>query len=138
MSRTGGVAALSVMIALSLAFFATSARAVDAAQPIRIRYTAPPGCPNSLQFFWLVRSRTDRVRLAAVTELAVPISVDLLPNATGVVGTLGLPPVGGELFQRRVEARSCAEVVVALSLIVALAFDPDAASAVPAPAAHFP
>src|SRR5581483_6271828 len=45
---------------------------------------------------------------------------------------LELPPFEGRPFTREVEAATCADVVLALSLVVALAYDPDATTTFPA------
>lgn len=109
--------------------------AVGAEQPLRIQYEVHQGCPDALSFFWHVRARTQRVRLAQPGELAVLASVHIAQEAGQSVGTLALPDAAGQPFTRRVEASSCNEVVLALSLVLALAYDPDAMATFPAPSA---
>jgi hypothetical protein len=101
------------------------ADAADEPQPVRLRYVAHPGCPDVAAFAWDVGARTLRVRLAQPDELAVFVSVRIDLEAGKSVGTLEIPGKSGP-FVRRVEASSCEDVVVALSLVLALAYDPDA------------
>lgn len=100
-------------------------------QPIRVQYTAPDGCPDSLSFFLHVRARTQRVRLAAPGELAALVTVSISNEETGSTGTLEMPDTEGKPFTRRVEAESCEGVALALSLVLALAYDPDAITTFP-------
>jgi hypothetical protein len=122
--------------------FPALARAEDAPeQPIRVQYTAPAGCPDSLSFFLHVRARTQRVRLAAPGELAALVTVGISNEGRGSAGTLEMPDTEGKPFTRKVEAESCEEVALALSLVLALAFDPDAITTfpeTPAPPAPVP
>jgi hypothetical protein len=123
--------------------FPALARADEAPeQPIRVQYTAPDGCPDSLSFFLHVRARTQRVRLAAPGELAALVTVSISNEEKGSTGTLEMPDTEGKPFTRRVEAESCEGVALALSLVLALAYDPDAITNFPetpaAPAAPPP
>lgn len=102
-------------------------------QPLRIQYTAHSACPDALAFFFHVRARTRRVRLAEPGELALLVSVRIEQEGSESVGTLELPatPEQSEPFVRQVRAASCEEVVLALSLVLALAYDPDAVQSFP-------
>jgi hypothetical protein len=93
---------------------------------IRLEYTAHEGCPDALGFFWYVRARTQHVRLAAPGETADLAKINIVRSGDRSLGTLELPPFEGRPFSREVEAPTCADVVLALSLVVALAYDPDA------------
>ncbi|HEX7670162.1 MAG TPA: hypothetical protein VF395_11285 [Polyangiaceae bacterium] len=125
---------LSSALAAGLCCFSARARAEvqvsqptePLEQPIRVQYSAPDGCPDSLSFFLHVRARTQRVRLAAPGELAAVVSVRIATELMHTVGTLEMPDEHGAPFVRRVEAESCDEVALALSLVLALAYDPDA------------
>jgi hypothetical protein len=129
----------ALLFGLGPLLLAPSSRAESAEQPLRIQYDAHEGCPDALSFFWHVRARTQRVRLAEPGELAVLASVSIARNEAGQsVGTLALPDVQGQPFTRRVEAVSCGEVVLALSLVLALAYDPDAIATFDVPAAAPP
>lgn len=131
-----------VVLALSLAGLAVSrqANAADAEEPIRMSYQAPPSCPDVLAFFLQVRARTHHVRLAEMGENGTPVAVAIQSTEGGSVGTLQVPFATGEPFVRRVEAPTCDGVVVALSLVLALTFDPGASTsfAAPSPAAGRP
>ncbi|HEX4340974.1 MAG TPA: hypothetical protein VH062_33930 [Polyangiaceae bacterium] len=107
------------------------AQSVASERPIRVQYTAHEGCPDALGFFWYVRARTQRVRLAAEGEPADLATVQIVQTDGQSVGTLELPPVEGRPFSRQVEAASCNDVVLALSLVVALNYDPDATTTFP-------
>src|SRR5438477_2320046 len=85
--------------------------------PVRLQYSAHPECPDAFGFFAHVRARTQRVRLAAPTEPAELAVIDITRTPSSSVGTLELPPLDGHPFTRRVEAATCQEVVLALSLV---------------------
>jgi hypothetical protein len=109
---------------------------------IHLQYAAHEGCPDAIGFFGYVRARTTHLRTAAMGESADIAKIDIVREGTQSVGTLELPPVDARPFTRRVDASSCEEVVLALSLVLALAYDPDAittfAAEVTAPAAPVP
>jgi hypothetical protein len=126
-----------VVLALSLAGLAVTrqARAADAEEPIRVSYQAPPSCPDVLAFFLQVRARTHHVRLAEMGENGTPVAVAIQSTDAGSVGTLQVAFPTGEPFVRRVEAPTCDGVAVALSLVLALTFDPAARTSFAAPQA---
>lgn len=107
------------------------AQAAPAEHPIRLEYVAHEGCPDALGFFWYVRARTQHVRLAAAEESADLAKINIARTDERSVGTLELPPFEGRPFSRVVEAPTCADVVLALSLVLALAYDPDATTTFP-------
>jgi hypothetical protein len=76
--------------------------------------------------------------LAAAGELAESATITIERGESGSAGTLELPPLDNRPFSRRVEARTCDEVVLALSLVLALAYDPEAISTFPAVVAAAP
>jgi hypothetical protein len=106
--------------------------------PIGLQYSAHDGCPDSSAFFRLVQARTQRIRLAAPGELAEQATIVIERGESGSAGTLELPPLDNRPFSRRVEARTCDEVVLALSLVLALAYDPEAITNFPAVSAAAP
>jgi hypothetical protein len=108
-----------------------AAQAAPDEHPIRLEYVAHEGCPDALGFFWYVRARTQHVRLAAEGEPADLAKINITHDGERSVGTLELPPFEGRPFTREVEAPTCADVVLALSLVVALAYDPDATTTFP-------
>src|SRR5882672_9996519 len=81
--------------------------------PIRLQYSAHDGCPDSVAFFRFVQARTQRIRLAAPGELAETATIVIERGESGSAGTLELPPLDNRPFSRRVEARTCDEVVLA-------------------------
>lgn len=116
-----------------------AARAAGAEErPLRIEYSAHEGCPDALGFFWYIRAHTQHVRLAAEGELADLAKVHIVRADGKSVGTLELPPFEGRPFSRQVEAPTCADVVLALSLVVALAYDSDATTIFTPPVAAPP
>jgi hypothetical protein len=132
--RRGARCALGLGLAFaafSPSLWAEPAAAADE-QPLRIQYDAHQGCPDALGFFWHVRARTRRVRLAEEGELAILVSVRIDRELTESVGVLEMPGPESRPFERHVRASSCEEVVLALSLVLALAYDPDAVQTFPA------
>src|SRR4051794_20330208 len=102
---------------------AAGAAATVEQTPIRLQYSAHDGCADAAGFFRRVQARTQRVRLAADGELAETATITIERGESGSAGTLELPPLDNRPFSRRVEARTCEEVVLALSLVLALAYD---------------
>jgi hypothetical protein len=86
----------------------------------------PPGCPSETAFFRAVALRTDRARLAAPNESARSFAVTVQSTSDGSVGTLRIVGTDGAIASRDVNGSDCAEVTSALTLIVALAIDPEA------------
>src|SRR5579871_4186983 len=125
-----GAVVVGTLAALVGAPLAAQAAPADE-HAIRLEYAAHDGCPDALGFFWYVRARTQHLRLAAEGEPADLAKITIVRNAERSVGTLELPPFEGRPFSREVEAPTCADVVLALSLVVALAYDPDATTTFP-------
>jgi hypothetical protein len=118
--RSGAVALAGAALCISV-----DARAAGEPQPIHLKYVAHAGCPDVTTFTWDVGARTQRLRLAQADELAVVVSVRIELEEGKSVGTLEISGQTGP-FVRRVETGSCEDIVVALSLVLALAYDPDA------------
>ena len=123
--------AFRIVVVSALLFCANARAQVVEERPVHVQYSAHDGCPNLDGFFWYVRARTQRIRLAAPGEDAELATVNIVRDEHGSTGTLDLPPMDGHPFSRRVEAASCPEVVLALSLVLALAYDPDATTTFP-------
>jgi hypothetical protein len=108
-------------------------------EPIRLTYHADEGCPTEDQFVDGVRTHTYRTRRAAGDEEARTFAVDVRVDGSKSAGVLRITGLGGEVTTRRVTGDSCEEVVSALTLITALAIDPQAllepGAPAPAPAA---
>lgn len=96
--------------------------ALAAEPPARVRFDVQAPCTDARDFARRVGERTPRVLpsedpSADVVEVAVQ----------GAAGTFRVTPAGGEpSSERRLDGASCEEVVDALSLAVALTYDPEA------------
>jgi hypothetical protein len=101
--------------------------------PIRVEYDAPPECPQIESFVRAIHARTGAVRLATEGEQALRVRVRLTRAGARFEGELRVVDEQGETV-RSVEGSPCDQVVDALSLTAALAFDRTAQSvASPAP-----
>lgn len=89
-------------------------------------YHAESGCPDGEAFLRSVQERTTRFELAQGKEPARQIVATVTESGTGFLGRLEVtdPTSGSSL--RSVHGAVCEEVVTALSLMVALAIDPQA------------
>lgn len=92
--------------------------------PIRVTLEAPADCSTSEEFFQSVRRRSDRVRQANPGERSVQIGVRVVRTGSKVHGEVRMTGEHGESDTRQVDGASCAEVVEALSLTVALSLVP--------------
>jgi hypothetical protein len=92
--------------------------------PVRVTLEAPADCSTSEDFFQSLRARSDRVRPANPGERSVEIGVRLVRKGSKVRGELRMIGEHGESDTRQVDGASCAEVVEALSLTVALSLVP--------------
>jgi hypothetical protein len=113
-------------VAAFLLTFVTLTRG-DAPVSVRLRYRATAGCPTHGEFVEAVRARTPLARFgeeAGAWEVAVSAQ-STAGTSVGVLSGQGTVP-------REVSAKSCADVISALALILALAIDPQA-STTPAP-----
>lgn len=105
-----------------------------AAEPVRLRYEAPPECPDETAFVERVRERTTHLELAGPTDLARSFSVTLRVEAGGTVGRMDFVDTDGVPVSRVVEGQSCDEVTSGLALVTALALEaPAEATAEPPP-----
>jgi hypothetical protein len=105
--------------------------------PIRITYEDTSGCGDGDAFFDEVAGRTARVRRAEGEEPARLFAVRIAPSAGRLAGDLTVVASDGRHFTRHVDGATCAEIVDALALIIALSVDPYA-SATPRAAAPPP
>ncbi len=110
------------------------ARAESPPIPFRVEAELPDGCPPAARFSAEVTSRTPRVRLAAPGEVARVYQLHVAPPPPLFLGRLEIPGADA----REVTASSCAEVVSALALTLALALDPAASTAPIAPPPEAP
>jgi len=103
-------------------------------EPIRLEYQAGDSCADRSAFLAEVRARTQRMREARPDEPALVFDVVLIDESGQVTGRLRRQNPDGAASERTVVGASCANVIAALALIVALAIDPEA-SLVPVPQA---
>jgi hypothetical protein len=108
-------------------------------EPIRIEYTAPPGCPNTEAFFEEIVERAPRARLVADGAPARTIVVSLTSGKEASFGRLLIRDLDGTESARDMTGDTCQEVVSALALVTALTVDPRASTkpvgtSAPAPA----
>ena len=130
--------ALGAAIAAALGVGGARAAAQPAAEPIRITFTAAPGCPDHDAFAGEVWARTARARPAAEGEPARMFRVDVSAAGGGFRGRLAIEDPAGATAVREVSGVSCAEVTSALALVTALAIDPRASTAAKVPSLESP
>ena len=125
-------------------------RADGTAEPIRVEYTAAPGCPSGADFLRAVLARTSRVRRAASGEQARTFQVNIHETDAGKLSgefSIAEPQEPEQASDKRaITGDSCREVFDALSLFAALSVDPEALTTpvepvesvepAPAPLAH--
>lgn len=109
-------------------------RTASAAEPAaRVRFDVHAPCSDAQDFARRVSERTARV--AASDDAKADVVEVVVHGATPAEGTFRVTPSGGEASsERRVDGATCEEVVDALSLAVALTYDP-AATFAPRPPA---
>ena len=97
---------------------------------VSLRYDVAQGCPAVGAFLAEVAQRTRRARFVdqAGTPQMRKMQISVRVEGDAMVGELALLPALDASAVRRVRGRTCSEVVSALALIAALAFDPDALS----------
>jgi len=123
------MAVIGVAIALTAPTFAD-----DAVTAIRVTYGSPGDCPGPGDFTSQLLRRTARLRLARPDETSVvPMKVTLSLGRHGYSGRLEVTRSDGRVLDREVDGETCEEVVSALALVTALAFDPHASAAPLAP-----
>src|SRR5690349_14434529 len=91
-------------------------------------YRAPDECPDRDEVVAKIESRT---------PTGSPARIDVTKTSSGFHGDLVVGD-GEKQVSRSVDAKTCGAVVEALSLVVALNHDQEAATAEPAPAASAP
>ena len=97
-------------------------------EPIRIEYDAPPDCPSREGFFSGVKARTPLAREASPGEQARVFRVQFVRKKKSVRGVVTGRDEHGRPAVRSVDGDTCAEVASALTLVTALAIDPEALS----------
>jgi hypothetical protein len=111
--------------ALFVITLAASARGDDVVH-FRVVYHSPADCPDARTFAAGITGRTERARIAkGADSVLVEVSIE---TATGNEGRVRITGKEREPIERSVRGADCGEIVDALALITALAFDPDASS----------
>jgi hypothetical protein len=114
---------------VAMVLFARGASAGEG--ELALRYEPTEGCPSRAEFEALVLARTRHVRF---TDGASRRSLVTLAHAKrGFVGSLTLEGAPGRAM-REIEAPTCPQLADAMSLVVALAVDPEALLTPEAPA----
>jgi len=127
---------LSRLLSLSLfaVIFASGGQAWADQEGVYLEYSVSVGCPSRVQFENQVRERTALARFIDVRGPGRSFSVSASVNEALAVGHV-TSRRGDEVGSaREVSSRSCEDVVSALALIVALAIDPHAVTALKLPA----
>jgi hypothetical protein len=108
------------------------ARGAESA-PTRVSLNVHAACTDEADFWHRVNARTLRV-VAGEGEGALSVALAIESSGARATGTIRIRSSGepGESV-RRVEGASCEDVADALSLVVALTFDPDTLAVLPAP-----
>jgi hypothetical protein len=99
---------------------------VPSAEPIVFDVEGPAECADGAAFFRAVRARTKRVRETEGKPEERRFRVRFAAVNEGFEGRLSVVTTEHEGAERRIGAKSCAEALDALSLIAALAIDPQA------------
>jgi hypothetical protein len=105
-------------------WFAQSASAETAVEPVRIEYKDAPGCPSEQAVTQDVLGRTRRARPARSGEGARLFRISAASRAGRVVGRLEIVALDGTSTQREVNGQTCREVLEALTLVARIAIDP--------------
>lgn len=114
-----------VFAALFVTALATSVHADDLVRFL-VEYHAPAECPDARVFTAGITGRTERARIGKGDDAArVEVTIE---TARGNEGRVRITGKDREPIERSVRGASCSEIVDALALITALAFDPDATS----------
>jgi hypothetical protein len=117
---------VTVLTCASAAGVAAAEPASSGVEPIRVVYSAPSGCPSALQFLQELGLRTERARLAAPDEPARRFAATIGTSGAGSAGRLEIEGTDGVVTSREVTGSDCVEVASALTLVAALAIDPQA------------
>jgi hypothetical protein len=108
------------------------------AEPIAVRYEAPPSCPDAAAFVGQITARTSRFEQARPGDAARSFAVEVIEDGAEARGRLTIRERDGTTSSREVPKAACAEVVAALALIAAITIDPEARTDAPPPAPAAP
>jgi hypothetical protein len=111
------------------------------AEPLPVRfslqYSAPDGCPTSLEFQHGVESRAKRAEISDAMQADVKLEVTLTPDGERTVGGMVVVLADGSRSERRVADALCDAAASSLAVMAALVLDarlPAPSEPVPAPA----
>jgi hypothetical protein len=114
-----------LFVAAALIAEAGASNADDEAEPIQLEYSAPPGCPDRAAFEAHVRALTAKARFEVARPGVRTFDVRIEAGAP-LRGTMLLYRGNVVEGRRVVQADRCSDVDDALTLMVALAIDPQA------------
>jgi hypothetical protein len=109
-----------------LTFARVSAAEED--RPFALSYEASQGCPSASDVQARIHAYTAHARPAVGDEPHYDVSVVVARSESGFLASLQVHGPDGTETSRAVPAPTCAEVIDAVSLIVAITIDPEAAA----------
>ncbi len=122
----GAIAATIAGAALLSAVTGLPAWADSAPEGVRIRFSAPQGCPDSSAFMRALSQRTGRFRRAGDLEDARTFIATITRDDSAFTGHLTTQLPGKASSERSVTGKTCDDVVTVLAFMTALAIDPSA------------
>ena len=122
---TGSVRRAVPIVALGVAVSAGNANADEPKHHVKLSLVASAGCTDETKLHDALALRSDKIVMDAAS--ADRIDVDVSDRGTGLVtGTLVVTRDGQSSAPKTLEGATCEEVVRGISLVAALAFDPEA------------
>lgn len=122
----GAIAATIAGALLLSAAMGLPAWADSAPERVRIRFSAPQGCPDSAAFMRALAQRTGRFRRAGDSEEARTLIATITHEDATFFGRLATQTPGKASSERSVTGKTCDDVVTVLAFMTALAIDPSA------------
>lgn len=101
-----------------------AAQKASVIERIRVKYRAPPDCPDRTAFIQQVQARTEKARVVEQGASDRVFWVEVNHEAEGYRGRLVIQD--DSMAVREVQGDTCPEIVAALGLVTALAIDPKA------------
>jgi hypothetical protein len=98
-------------------------------EAIRIEYDGPAACSDANRFFEAVRARNDRASRSEGGPGERRFEVHVTESRPGASGVLVVTEPDGSQSQRSVTADTCTDVMDALSIIAAMALEPESPNA---------
>lgn len=116
---------------LACALATSSAAAQQAPGASALAVDAAESCATRAAIVARVRKRAPQLAFDVAGGPALHVAIERAPSAVGA--TLTVQSAGGERSERRLSATSCADIVDAVALLIALTLDPFGASAAERP-----